>query len=136
MVDQDDAQCPRLTRKGVVRKSGRGTTTDQQQADQDDTLAKTMHSLHSVEFQQMLNQDNTVCLLTIGVRSWFPWEVKSALAGRQARGMFGKPKSPGLAVEGLYLGKGIKGTDPRPWSVPIPVDTNLRWIIPTKEQCS
>ena len=22
------------------------------------------------------------------------------------------------------------------WSVPFPVDTNLRWIIPTKEQCS
>lgn len=22
------------------------------------------------------------------------------------------------------------------WSVPFPVDTNLRWIIATKEQCS
>lgn len=24
----------------------------------------------------------------------------------------------------------------REWSVPFPVDTNLRWIIATKEQCS
>lgn len=39
------------------------------------------------------------------------------------------PLRYGMRPTGTALGVSV-------WSVPFPVDTNLRWIIATKEQCS